>query len=139
MHFKRSSKFDENLAVRSQFDCDHRVNLYAPTCCLSVTFVPPLFAFVLCFLQKKIIINFATFCYVVFTLIARWCHCRLLKIHNYAQLRTMVDFIVLSIKLVFMVLGISYSRVLAQRPTGCFSASKVLKLYETYIVVPRLV
>ena len=32
-------------------------------------------------------------------------------------------FIVLSIKLVFMVLGISYSRVLAQRPTGCCSAS----------------
>ena len=32
--------------------------------------------------------------------------------HKYAQLRAMVDFIVLSIQLVFMVLGISYSRVL---------------------------
>ena len=32
--------------------------------------------------------------------------------HNYAQLRTMVDFIVSSIKLVFMILGISFSRVL---------------------------
>ena len=35
----------------------------------------------------------------------------------------MVDFIVLSIQLVFSVLGVSYSRVLAQRPTGCCSAS----------------
>ena len=49
---------------------------------------------------------------------------RLLKTaHDYAQLSTMVDFIVLSIKLVFMVLGISYSRVLAQRPTGCCSTT----------------
>ena len=31
--------------------------------------------------------------------------------HNNAQLRTMVDYIVLSIELVFMVLGVSYSRV----------------------------
>ena len=31
---------------------------------------------------------------------------------NYAQLRTMVDFIVVSIKLVFMVLGVLYARVL---------------------------
>ena len=87
-----SSKFDENLAVRSQFDSDHRVNFYAPTCCLSATFVPPLFAFVRCFLRQKIIINFPTFCdicYVVFVLIARWRHRRLLKTaHNYAQLRT---------------------------------------------------
>ena len=43
--------------------------------------------------------------------------------HDYAQLSTMVDFIVLPIKLVVMVLGVSYSRVLAQRPTGCCSAS----------------
>ena len=44
--------------------------------------------------------------------------------HDLERLRTtMVDFIVLSIKLVFMVLGVSYSRVLAQRPTGCCSAS----------------
>ena len=31
--------------------------------------------------------------------------------HNYAQLRTMVAFIVVSIQFVFMVLGVSYSRV----------------------------
>ena len=40
--------------------------------------------------------------------------------HDYTQLSTMVDFIVLSIKLV---LGVSYSRFLAHRPTGCCSAS----------------
>ena len=35
--------------------------------------------------------------------------------HDLERLRmTMVDFIVLSIKLVFMLLGVSYSRVLAQ-------------------------
>ena len=43
--------------------------------------------------------------------------------HDLERLRTTtVDFIVLSIKLVFMVLGVSYSRVLAQRPMGCWSA-----------------
>ena len=87
----------------------------------------------------KIIIKFATFCdtvfcYVVLTLIASWRHRRLLKTthncarhrtttHDYAQLSTMVNFIVLSITFVFMALGVSYSRVLAQRPTGCCSAS----------------
>ena len=54
-----SSKLDEFLAERSQFDSDHRVNFYAPTCCLSATFVPLLFAFVLCFLRQKIINNVA--------------------------------------------------------------------------------
>ena len=44
--------------------------------------------------------------------------------HDLERLRTtMVDVIVLSIKLVFMVLGVSYSRVLALRSTGCCSAS----------------
>ena len=44
--------------------------------------------------------------------------------HDLERLRTtMADFIVLSIQLVSMVLGVSYSRVLAQRPTGCCSAS----------------
>ena len=59
-----SSKLDEFLAVRPQFDSDHRIDLYAPTCCLSATFVPQLFAFVLCFLRQKIInnVDFATFC-----------------------------------------------------------------------------
>ena len=54
---KLSSKLDEFLAARSQFDSDHRVDFYAPTCCLSATFVRPLFAFVLCFLRQKIINN----------------------------------------------------------------------------------
>ena len=39
------STFDEFLAERSQFDSDHGVNCYAPTCCQSTTFVRPLFAF----------------------------------------------------------------------------------------------
>ena len=52
----------QNLMTISQFNSDHRVNFNAPTCCLSATFVPPLFAFVVCFYGKKIIINFATFC-----------------------------------------------------------------------------
>ena len=114
--------------LRSQFDTNHRINFSTPTYCQSATFGP--LAFCVCpFFTTKIIINFATFCYVVFTLIARWRHRHLLKTrvrttsHDYAQLSTMVDFIVLSIKLVFMVLGVSYSRVLAQRPTGCCSAS----------------
>ena len=46
-----SSKFDEFLAGRSQFDSDHRVDFYSPTWCLSATFVRLLFAFVLCFLR----------------------------------------------------------------------------------------
>ena len=50
---KLSSKVDEFLAGRSQFDSDHGVDFYAPTCCLSTTFVLPLFAFVLCFLRQK--------------------------------------------------------------------------------------
>ena len=40
-----SSKFDEFLAGRSQFDRDHGVDFYAPTSCQSATFVRPLFAF----------------------------------------------------------------------------------------------
>ena len=44
--------------------------------------------------------------------------------HDLERLRTtLVEFIVISIKLVFMILGVSYSRVLAQRPTGRCSAS----------------
>ena len=40
--------------------------------------------------------------------------------HDLERLRTtMVDFIVLSIKLVFMALGVSYSRVLAQYTYLC--------------------
>ena len=45
---------------------------------------------------------------------------------NCARLCKMVEFIVLSIKFVFMVLCVSYSRDLAERPTGCCSASGVL-------------
>ena len=44
VHKNMSSKFDEFLAMRSQFDNDHRVDFYAHTCCQSATYVP-LFAF----------------------------------------------------------------------------------------------
>ena len=55
--------------------------------------------------------------------------------HDLERLRTtMVDFLVVSIKLVVMVLGVSYSRVLAQRPTGYCSASNN-KNDETYIII----
>ena len=41
---KLSSKFDEFLAGRPQFDSEHGFDLYPPTCCQSATF-GPLFAF----------------------------------------------------------------------------------------------
>ena len=50
-----SSKFDRFLPVRSQLDTNHRINFSTPTSCQSATFVQQLFAFVLCFLQQKII------------------------------------------------------------------------------------
>ena len=40
-----SSKFEEFLAMRSQFDSDNGVDFPAPTCCLSAIFVRPLFVF----------------------------------------------------------------------------------------------
>ena len=40
---KLSSKFDEFLALRSQFDSDHGFDFYATTCCQSATFVRPRF------------------------------------------------------------------------------------------------
>ena len=52
-----SSKFEEFLAVRSQFDSDHGVDFSAPTCCQSATFVRPLFAFYCPLFFMKIIIN----------------------------------------------------------------------------------
>ena len=56
-----SSKVDEFLAARSQFDSDHGVDLYAPTC---ATFVRPLFAFYcpLLFTEKKCRISPSTRC-----------------------------------------------------------------------------
>ena len=54
-----SSKFDEFLAVQSQFDSDHGVDFYAHTCCQSTIF-GPLFAFYCpLFFTKKIINNVA--------------------------------------------------------------------------------
>ena len=55
---KLSSKCDGFLAGREQFDSDHGVDLYAPTCCQSAT-VRPLFAFYcpLFFTRKKKIMS----------------------------------------------------------------------------------
>ena len=56
---KLSSEFDEFLAGRSQFDSDHVVDFYAPTCCQSATF-GQLFAFYCpLFFTEKIINNVA--------------------------------------------------------------------------------
>ena len=44
---KLSSKFDEFLAARSQFDSDHGFDFYVPTCFQSATYVRTLFAFYL--------------------------------------------------------------------------------------------
>ena len=48
-----SSKYDENIPVRSQFNSDHSVNFSTPTSCQSATFARPLFAFFLCFNEKN--------------------------------------------------------------------------------------
>ena len=43
VHKNLSSKYDRFLPARSQFDTNHSVDFYAPTCCLSATFVHPFF------------------------------------------------------------------------------------------------
>ena len=117
-----SSRLEENLPVRSQFYSDHRVHFSTYRYCQSATFEP--LAFCVCSLfftisnQKE----FRIATVAMFTSdLNVWP-----PPHDFERLlTTMVDFIVLSIKLVFMVLGVSYSRVLAQRPTGCCSDSKL--------------
>ena len=135
-----SSTFDRFFALRSQLDTKHRVDFYAPTYCQSATFVRPLFAFEIFFFttnnQKKYPISpqMRFLAAIVSLQLSYRCrHRRLLKncarlrrtTHDYAQLSTMVDLLKsLSIQLVVMVVGVSYSRVvLARRPTGCCSAS----------------
>ena len=111
-----SSRLDENLPVRSQYYSDHRVIF------LRIDIASPQhldrshFVFVLCF--------FTTVAMFTSDLNAGVVPHKSPPPHDLERLRTtMVNFIVLSIKLVFMILGVSYSRVLAQRPTGCCSAS----------------
>ena len=128
-----SSRLDENLPARSQFYSDHRVNLSTYRYCQSATFGSLTFCVCSLFftiLNKK---EFRIATVAMFTpdLNAGVVPQMSPPAHDLERLRTtMVDFIVLSIKLVFMVLGVSYSRVLAQRPTGCCSASMYnLSLY----------
>ena len=123
------SRLDDNLPARSQFYSDNRVN-----CSTYIYIASPqhldrsLFAFVLFFTilnQKEFRIATSV---AVFTsdLNAGVVPQMSPPPHDLERLRTtMVDFIVLSIKLVFMVLDVSYSRVLAQRPTGYCSASNL--------------
>ena len=113
-----SSRLDENLPVRSQFYSDHRVNFSTYRYCQSATFDRSLFAFVLCIFtilnQKEFRIATSV---AMFTsdLNAGVVPQMSPPPHDLERLRmTMVDFIVLSIKLVFMFLGVSYSWVLAQ-------------------------
>ena len=113
-----SSRLDENLPVRSKFYSDHRVIFSTYRYCQSATFGP--LPFCICSLfftisnQKEFRIATSV---AMFTsdLNAGVVPQMSPPPHDLERLRTtMVDFIVLSIKLVFMVLGVSYSRVLAQ-------------------------
>ena len=122
-----SPRLDENLPGRSQFYSDHRVifSTYRYRYCQSATFGP--LAFCVCSLCFTILnqkeYRIATVAMFTSDLNAGVVPQMSSPPHDLERLRTtMVDFIVLSIKLVFMVLGVSNSRVLAQRPTGCCSA-----------------
>ena len=123
-----SSRLDENLPTRSQFYSysDHRVHFSTYRYCQSATFGP--LAFCVCSLFFTILnqkeFRIATVAMFTSDLNAGVVPQMSPPPHNLERLRTtMVNFIVLSIKLVFMVLEVSYSRVLAQRPTGFCSAS----------------
>ena len=113
-----SSRLDENLAGRSPLYSDHRVHFYTYRYSQTATFGP--LPFCVCSLfftilnQKEFRIATSV---AMFTsdLNAGVVPQMSPPPHDLERLRTtMVDFIVLSIKLVFMFLGISYSRVLAQ-------------------------
>ena len=135
-----SSQLDENLLVRSQFYSDHRVNLSTYRYCQSATFGP--LAFCVCSLIFTILnqkeFRIATVAMFTSDLNAGVVPQMSPPPHDLKRLRTtMVDFIVLSIKLVFMVLGVSYSRVLAQRPTGCCSASNNNTVYLLHDISPK--
>ena len=108
---------DENLPARSQFCCDHRVNVSTYRYCQAATFGP--LAFCVCSLFFTIL-NQKEF--RIATSVAMFKSDLNAGVvpqmspppQDIERLRTtMVDFIVLSITLVFMVLGVSYSRVLA--------------------------
>ena len=112
-----SSRLDGNLPERSQFYSDHRVNLSTYRYCQSATFGP--LAFCVCSLFFTILnqteFRIATVAMFTSDLNAGVVPQMSPPPHDRERLRTtMVDCIVLSIKLVFMVLGISYSRVASQ-------------------------
>ena len=134
-----SSRLEENLPARSQFYSDHRVNFSTYRYCQSATFGP--LAFCVCSLFFTILnqkeFRIATVAMFTSDLKAGVVPQMSPPPHDLERLRTtMADFIVLSIKLVFMVLGVSYSRVLAQRPTGCCSASINIMSYYIFQCYP---
>ena len=140
-----SSKEDPFLPVRSQFDTKQPLHVSTATYCQSAAFGPLAFCVSPFFYDKntkefriatvamlRCDLYAAVFPQMSPTPPTKNCGQLRTTTRDYAHQSTMVDFIVLSIKLVFMVLGVSYSRVLAQRPTGCCSTSSVLN------VIPRL-
>ena len=109
---------DENLTGHSKFYSDHRVTVSTYRYCQFATFRPlafcdcSLFFTILILKEFRIATSVAMF---TTDLNAGVVPQMSPPPHDLERLRTtMVDFIVLSIKLVFMVLGVSYSRVLAQ-------------------------
>ena len=129
-----SSRLDENLSSRSQFYSDNRVNFSTYRYCQPATFGP--LAFCVCslfftILNKKEFRIATSVAMFTSDLNAGVVPQMSPPPHDLKRLRTtMVDFVVLSIKLFVMVLGVSYSRVIAQRPTGCCSASSFVQLSE---------
>ena len=113
-----SSRLDVNLPARSQFYSGHRVNVSTYRYCQSATF-GPLVACVCSFFftilnqnEVRIATSVAMFTSDLNAGVAPQMSP---PPHDLERLRTtMIDFIVLSIKLVVMVLGVSYSRVPAQ-------------------------
>ena len=113
-----SSRLEENLPARSQFYSNRRVHFCTYRYCQSATFGP--LAFCVCslfctILNKKRISNHHISCDVYIRSECGSCPDVATATHDleYSS-TTMVGFIVLSITFVFMVLGVSYSRVLAQ-------------------------
>ena len=120
--------------LRSQFYSDHCVNFSTYRYCQSATFGP--LAFCVCSLffydiKSKRILNRHS-CDVYIRSECGSCPADVATAarprtatHDYGRFYSFINKIVtlILINITHMVLGVSYSRVLAQRPTGCCSAS----------------
>ena len=113
-----SSRLDENLPARSQFYSDHRVQILPVRNIWTARFLRLFFVFY--DIKSKIISNRHIIAMFTSDLNAGVVPQMSPPPHDLERLRTtMVDFIALSIKVVFMALGVSYSRVLAQYTYLC--------------------